>query len=216
MTVIGNSCDTPLLCYVMIGSLTSQLLPLLPRCCKQPLSRRFGRMFLAVGAVAGAYHSTSGTARTALRVADYWSIAWSTCVLRKAVFSCHLQPTPAASAAAAGTPLAHSAPASVASAVAAIAQQRLPAAAHQLLQPVLPYSPSLTSAAGRAGRGSWHSVLSRVLQGTCLAAIPFKPTLVTAVNLVLVEVRCLRCTSCPATEAVYAMHAVDVPGACFT
>jgi hypothetical protein len=54
---------------------------------KAPAARRFGRSFLAVGAVAAAYHACPRDTplRQLLRKADYYAIAWSSCCLREAV-----------------------------------------------------------------------------------------------------------------------------------
>jgi hypothetical protein len=54
---------------------------------RAPAARRFGRSFLAVGAVAAAYHACprESRMRDALRKADYYAIAWSSCALREAV-----------------------------------------------------------------------------------------------------------------------------------
>lgn len=54
---------------------------------RAPAARRFGRSFLAVGLVAGTYHACprGHHMRRPLRMLDYYSIAWSSSLLREAV-----------------------------------------------------------------------------------------------------------------------------------
>ncbi|GBF92631.1 hypothetical protein Rsub_05245 [Raphidocelis subcapitata] len=68
-----------------------------------PSRRHFGASFVATGVIAALYHGTSGAARRVLRKADYWSIAYTSCVLRAA--SGLRAPAPLAVAAALITPL---------------------------------------------------------------------------------------------------------------
>jgi len=74
---------------------------------RAPASRRFGRSFVAVGAIAGAYHACprGGPVRDALRKLDYYSIAWSSSILREAVFGGRKLPSWLALAACVATPL---------------------------------------------------------------------------------------------------------------
>jgi hypothetical protein len=72
---------------------------------RAPAARRFGRSFLAVGLVAGTYHACprGHNLRRPLRMLDYYSIAWSSSLLREAVGV--KLPRWAAAAAAAATPI---------------------------------------------------------------------------------------------------------------
>jgi len=69
------------------------------RHARNPATRYFGSVFAVVGAVAGIYHASFGPARLLLRKFDYWGIAYSSLVLRRAV--CGRLPAPAAAAASA-------------------------------------------------------------------------------------------------------------------
>ena len=120
------------------------------RHCASPAARQFGRSFLAVGAVAAAYHSSWGRLRRVLRCADYWTIAHASGRLKQAL---------AQGVGAAGGPPSGSA---AGAAAAGVGSQQ---ARHH----------------HRAGSGSVAALLH--------AVTPFKPSLVTALNIAAVEVR---------------------------
>lgn len=49
-----------------------------------PARRSFGASFVATGLIAAGYHASTGAVREVMRKLDYWSIALTSCVLRRA------------------------------------------------------------------------------------------------------------------------------------
>lgn len=175
------------------------------RHCRKPLAHRFGKAFLVVGVVASTYHSASGRARIVLRMADYWSVAYSSGLLRRLVYSCH----PASSQSAplgAACPVLQPTIAQAQSALphqslkhAAITASMLQCAVLQRLRGVVGAPTRQETTAGSDALTLQHTspkgvgphariALQRVLGGVTTAAIPFFPSKVTTLNLVLAEV----------------------------
>jgi hypothetical protein len=78
-------------------------LPSNPSCGKGPSRRHFGAAFIGTGVIAALYHATTGRVRRVFRKLDYYSIAYTSCVLRAATGA--RAPAPLAAAAALLTPL---------------------------------------------------------------------------------------------------------------